>query len=210
MNLFTASQTLPFGVAAFVMIGLAVIEGIGIVVAMSPAQFLDNLLPEQPAGAEGALGWLHVGKVPLLVLLILFLLGFALAGYMIQMFTHGLLGIYMPAWIASVPAVFVGVSTVRALGGLIAHIIPRDETTAVSQLTLVGRAGVVLTGTAREGMAAEVRVRDQHGNTHYLMVVPDVPEDEFAQGTEVLIVKKDGAFYRGIRNPHPALLNEIN
>ena len=90
--------------------------------------------------------------------------------------------------------------------GLLARIIPKDETTAVSVQSLIGRAGVVITGTARVGMAAEVKVRDQHGNAHYLMVEPDVPEEEFEQGTEVLIVKKNGAIYRGIRNPHPALL----
>jgi len=38
------------------------------------------------------------------------------------------------------------------------------------------------------------------------MVEPDLAEEEFAQGTEVLIVQKTGAIYRGIRNPHPALL----
>jgi hypothetical protein len=206
MSLFTVAETLPFGVAACVMIGLGIIEGLGVFTAMSPAQLLDNLVPESPDGIDGALGWLHVGKVPLLVLLILFLLGFAISGYAIQIFARGLLGGYLPSWIASVPAAFIGLSTVRALGSLLAYIIPRDETSAVSQLSLIGRAGVVITGTARAGMAAEVRVRDQHGNPHYLMVEPDVPEEEFEQGTEVLIVKKTGAIYRGIRNPHPALL----
>lgn len=206
MTLFTAAETLPFGVAACLMIGIGIIEGIGIFVAMSPSQALDNLVPAGPDGVEGALGWLHVGKVPVLVLLTLFLLGFAMSGYAIQIFAKGLLGTYLSPWLATIPAVFIGISNVRAFGGLLARIIPKDETTAVSALSLIGRAGVVITGTARVGMAAEVKVRDQHGNAHYLMVEPDVPEEEFEQGTEVLIVKKNGAIYRGIRNPHPALL----
>lgn len=209
MTLFTAAGTVPFGVAALIMIGLTVIEGIGIFTAMSPSEFLDSLLPDPPEGVEGlegALGWLHVGKVPILVLLILFLLGFSLGGYVIQMFMHGLIGAHLPALIAATPAAFIGISTVRGLGGLLARIVPRDETTAVSNMTLIGRAGVVITGTARAGMAAEVKIRDQHGISHYLMVEPDLPEEEFEQGTEVLIVKKNGATYRAIRNPHPALL----
>ncbi len=206
MMLFTAAGTMPFGAAALLMIGLAVIEGIGIFTAMSPSELLDNLIPDPPDGVEGVLGWLHIGKVPILVLLILFLLGFSLGGYAIQMFAHGLIGAHLPALVAVVPAIFIGISTVRALGGLLAHVIPRDETTAVSNLSLIGRAGVVITGTARTGMAAEVKVRDQHGISHYLMVEPDLPEEEFEQGTEVLIVKKTGATYRAIRNPHPALL----
>jgi hypothetical protein len=206
MNLFTAAQTLPFGIAACIMIGLGVIEGIGVFMAMSPSQLLDHLVPAMPEDIEGSLGWLHVGKVPLLVLLTLFLLGFSIGGYTIQIFMHSLLGHYLPALVTTVPAAFIGLSTVRALGGLLAWIIPKDETSAVSNLSLIGRAGIVITGTARAGMAAEVRVRDQHGNPHYLMVEPDLADEEFTQGTEVLIVQKIGAIYRGIRNPHPALL----
>lgn len=206
MSLFTAAQTLPFGVAACLMIGLGVIESVGMFTSVSPSQLLDNLLPEPPDGFDGALGWLHVGKVPMLVLLVLFLLGFSMSGYAIQILSHGAFGTYVPSWIAAVPAFLVGTSTVRAFGGLLARIIPKDETTAVSNQSLIGRAGVVITGTAKTGMAAEVRVRDQHGNSHYLMLEPDLPDEEFEQGTEVLIVKKAGATYRGIRNPHPALL----
>ena len=206
MNLFTAAETLPFGIAACIMIGLGVIEGVGVFTAMSPSQLLDHVVPDMPEGVDGALGWLHVGKVPLLVLLTLFLLGFSISGYLIQMFMHGLMGRYLPSLVAAIPAAFIGLSTVRALGGLLAWIIPKDETSAVSNMSLIGRAGIVITGTARNGMAAEVRVRDQYGNSHYLMVEPDLPEDEFGEGTEVLIVSKAGATYRGIRNPHPALL----
>lgn len=206
MTLFTAASTLPFGVAACIMIGLAIVEGIGLLAAISPSHFLDNLVPEAPDGVEGALGWLHVGKVPLLVLLILFLFGFSVSGYGIQIFVDEVSGVYLPSWLAAIPAGFIGIGVVRALGGLLARIIPKDETTAVSSASLIGRAGVIITGTARAGMAAEVRVRDQYGNTHYLMVEPDLPEESFGQGTEVLIVTKAGAFYRGIRNPHPSLM----
>lgn len=206
MSLFTAAETLPFGVAAFLMVGLAVVEGVGVMAAISPSQWLDNMVPEAPDGMTGALGWLHVGKVPMLVLLILFLLGFAIGGYAVQIFAQAVVSIYLPSFLAAIPAVFVGLSSVRAFGGLLAYIIPKDESSAVSQATLIGRAGVITTGTARAGKAAEVRVRDAHGNSHYLMVMPDEEGEEFAQGTAVLIVKKDGAIYRGIRNPHPELL----
>lgn len=203
MMLFTAPQTIPFGAAVVVMLGLGVIEVIGTFTAAGPSQLLDSHLD---LDVDGPLGWLHVGKVPLLVLFILFLLGFAVSGYAIQMFSDALFGHYLPAVVAAAPAAFVGVTSVRLLGGILARIIPKDETTAVSELSLIGRAGVVVTGTARQGMAAEVKVRDQHGNQHYLMVEPDEAGVEFEQGTEVLIVKKQGASYRGIRNPHPELI----
>lgn len=206
MTIFMVPQTMPFGVALLILIGLGVIEGIGVFTALSPSQMFDQHFHLDAAEIDGPLGWLHVGKVPLLVLLILFLLGFAIGGYLIQIFSFSLLGAYIPAWLAILPAALIGLSTVHGMGSLLGHIIPKDETSAVSEQTLIGRAGVVVTGTARQGMAAQVKVRDQHGNYHYLMVEPDDADDTFAQGSEVLIVKRHGALYRGIRNPHPALI----
>jgi hypothetical protein len=210
VDLFLAPENVPFGVAFGVLIGLAIVEGIGAFIAASPSALLENLLPDKDLDGDGIidgpLGWLHVGKVPLLVVLILFLFGFSLCGYVVQVFARGILGNYLPTWIAVVPSFFMGLTTVRGLGALIAHIVPKDETSAVSDQTLIGRAGIVMGGTARFGLAAQVRVRDAHGRAHYLMVEPDMAEDEFPEGTAVLIVKKVGALYRAIRNPHPDLL----
>ena len=207
MTLFTIPQTMPFGVAMLVMIGIGVIEGIGIFLAASPSELIEHHFHLDHPEIDGPLGWLHVGKVPLLVLLVLFLLGFAVSGYLTQMLCHGLFGTYLPSLVAMLPAGFIGLSNVHMLGGLLAKIIPKDETTAVSEQTLIGRVGVVITGTARQGIAAEIKVRDQHGNPHYLMMEPDMPGEEYEQGTAVLIVSKQGAIYRGIRNPHPALIH---
>jgi hypothetical protein len=207
-TLFTVPETVPFGVALGLMIALAVVEGVGLFTAMSPSQWLENLVPhvDAPDGLDGALGWLHLGKVPLLVLLILFLVGFALCGYAVQLIARGMFGAYLPAWLATLPALLMGLTTVRGLGALLAYIIPRDETSAVNEEALVGRAGVVTQGTAKRGHAAEVKVRDHLGRSYYLRVEPDVEGDEFPEGTAVLVVKKIGATYRGIHNPHPDLL----
>lgn len=208
MSLLTASQNLPFGVALALIIGIALLEGLGLMLSTSPSNWLDDVMPE--VGSDGALdrvlGWLHLGKVPVLVLLLLFLAGYALFGYGLQMMVKGLTGSYLPAWLAGVLAVPSGLATVRGLGAIVAHIVPRDETSIVSEQSLVGRAGVVTGGQARRGYAAQARVRDAHGRTHYLMIEPDIDDEIFEPGAQVLIVRKVGAFYRGIANPHPDLL----
>lgn len=210
MSLFTTPENLPFGIAFALIVGIAVLEGLGMLIAMSPSNFLDDWLPD--SGHDGALdkvlGWLHVGKVPSLVLLLLFLTGYAVFGYSLQLAVHGLTGHYLPAWAAGLLAVPAGLATVRALGALIAHIIPRDESSAVSETTLIGRAAVVSAGIARQGLAAQARVRDQHGRTHYLLVEPDLADEQFDEGSEVLLVRKIGAVYRAIRNPHPGLMRD--
>ena len=206
MTILTAPETWPFGASLAVLVGLSVIEGAGLLLAHSPSQMLDSLLPDMPDGADGLLGWLHVGKVPLLVLLILFLSGFALAGYVLQASIQSFSGVLLPAWLASIPAFLMGISTVKGIGGVLAKIIPQDESSAVSEQTLIGRTGIVIQGNARDGMAAQAKVRDSYGRSHYVMVEPDLIEEIFDEGSDILLVKKVGARFKCIRNPHPTLL----
>jgi hypothetical protein len=203
--LFDAPHTAPFGAALMLMVALGVLEGAGLLISLSPSHFLDALLPDAP-DSDGPLGWLHLGKVPMLVLLILFLAGFAVTGYVIQGGMFAVTGHALPAWGASIPAALAGLSTTSALGSLLARWIPRDESSAVSEQSLIGRAGIVVRGIARASLAAEAKVRDVHGRSHYVMVEPDLAEDTFEEGATVLLVKKQGARYRCIRNPHPELL----
>jgi hypothetical protein len=208
VSLFTAPETLPFGVGFGLIVGIALFEGLGMLLSMSPSNLIDDWLPD--VSGDGALdrvlGWLHVGRVPALVLLLLFLTGYVLFGYGLQMVSHGLFGGYLPAWMAGLLAVPSGMATVRGLGSLIAHLVPRGETSAVSEQSLVGRVGVVTAGAARRGLAAQARVRDALGRSHYLMVEPDIDDEVFEEGAQVLIVRKAGAFYRCIANPHPGLM----
>ena len=133
--------------------------------------------PDGVAGA--ALGWLHFGKVPILVILVIFLTTFALAGFVAQ-FAAQARDRALPALAGG------GGARVRrrggrasaSLGGALGRIIPRDETTAVSDASLVGRIGSVVIGTARAGRPAQARVRDQHGTSHYVMVEPEGPDQD--------------------------------
>ena len=206
MILLTAQQTWPFGAAMGVLVGLLVLEGVGLAIAQSPSQLLDHLVPDVPDDASGLLGWLHLGKVPVLVLFMLLLAGFALTGYVIQATAHSITGVLVPAWLASVPAAFGGVAALRLFGTAIGKIIPKDETVAVSSASLVGRAAVIVNGHAKSDLAAEAKVLDVHGRAHYVMVVPDDETEVFPEGTRVLLVSRAGINFHAIQNPHPELL----
>ena len=146
----------------------------------------------QVGGHGGVLAWLHVGKVPLTILLILFLSAFALCGFLAQILSLELMGQFLPLPLAAVGAFSVAVPTVRIVGGWIARIIPKDQTSAVSPDELVGRLAVITTGTARAGFAAEARVKDRFGTTHYVMVEPENSDEEFPSRTEVLLKRRIG------------------
>jgi len=87
----------------------------------------------------------------------------------------------------------------------VARIMPRDETSAVSRDSLVGRVAVIVTGEAAHNSAAQARVRDEHGQVHYVMVEPDNAADTFKQGSSVLLVRHAGAKYFAIHNTSASL-----
>jgi hypothetical protein len=203
MDFFTAAPTAPFGVAALVLVGLVLLEAIGLLLALNPSALLDDLIPDvEGAGTLGSLlGWLHVGRVPVLVLVLVLLTGFSLGGYGVQRISLSLLGDYMPGALASLAAVPLGLLSVRWFGTALGRLVPHDESSAVSEASFIGRGGLITGGIARHGMAAQTLVKDHHGRSHYLMVEPDTDGDQFAIGTAIIIVAKQGAFYRGIRDP---------
>jgi hypothetical protein len=221
LSLMLASENLAFSIALVLMIMIAVLEGLAALLGAGMSSALESLLPESDLSphtevgqvdADTALsrflGWLRIGEVPLLMLLVIFLFSFGLSGLLLQGWLQALTGWLAPGWLA-VPLVFVAsLPLVRLGGGVLQAVMPRDETTAVTEDSLLGRIAVITLGTARQNYPAEARVKDQHGYTHYLQLEPDAEGDEFLQGTEVLLLSRQGAVYKGIKNINPHLSDQ--
>jgi hypothetical protein len=218
MTLFLAPETWPFGVASLMILSIAIIEGIALLIGTTATGWLDSLLhhspdallhhsPDAPDSPDSWLGWLHLGKVPLLVLVVVFLALFALVGFALNLAAAGVLGAMIPPLIAAPVAAVAALPLMRVCSGGIAHLIPSDQTYAVSLDTLVGRVAVIVSGTARLGYPAQGKVTSEHGQVLYVMVEPDVADLTFAQHDTVLLVKRlSGARFQAIRNPRPDLL----
>lgn len=218
MSTFLAPESAPFLVAALVLLAIAAVEGFGLLVGMSASHWLDSLL--HPAHVDGAhaeglhtgafastLGWLHVGKVPLLALVVMFLASFAIVGFLVNMVVHGLFGFYLPALIGAPIAFIAALPVVRVTGHALIRVMPKDETAAVSLDSLVGRIATIVNGTARIGFPAQAKTTTESGQPLYVMVEPDSAEASFATGEPVLLVKRlGGTKFQGIRNPKPNLL----
>ncbi|MBO9428252.1 OB-fold-containig protein [Sulfitobacter sp. R18_1] len=148
-----------------------------------------NESPEMSGSSSGGiLDILGMRKLPLTVWLALFSAFFAGLGIALQSFIDGFVGFVLPSEIAmaivTTPALFM----TRLFAETIGNWIPQMETTAVSERSFGRRKGVITVGTARRGNPAQVRVTDQHGNLHYLMVEP-LSDDEIPEGSDVLIVR---------------------
>ncbi|HZG09592.1 MAG TPA: YqiJ family protein [Allosphingosinicella sp.] len=197
LDFLAAPENLPFTVALTVMLLIGVVEALGL------GGSAVNVDVGADADGGDLLGWLGFGRVPLLMVLVVFLAAFGLIGLGIQQ----ALGPMSP-WFASGLAALAALP-VTGLGARgLARIMPQDETTAVSLDTLVGKRGTVTVGTARSGSPAQARVRDIHGQSHYVMVEPHDPTHSIAEGETVLLVRRDGHVFTALGAaggiaPHP-------
>ena len=84
---------------------------------------------------------------------------------------------------------------------------PRDETTAVSDASLVGRVGTVVIGTARAGKPAQARVRDRARRVALRHGRAGGPDQALEAGASILLVRHlSGRRFHAIHNPKPELL----
>jgi hypothetical protein len=206
-----AAETWPFTAATFLMLLIAVVEGVAMLVGATLSGMLQHHLPDPWDHLHGPfdklLGWLHLGRVPFLVLLVLFLAGFALTGFALNMIAHRIFGSWAPT-IISVPAALAATLViVRVLGAGLARLIPHDQTYAVSFASLVGRVATIVSGVARQGYPAQARVPNEHGQTLYVMVEPDTAGMTFEGGERVLLTKQiAGNRFAAAVNPWPDVI----
>lgn len=227
MDWMTASGNAPFAIALLIMAGLAVIELISLVTGFSVNDVVDDFVAghlEATAGSGSGmeatgqgeasslvgrfLAWLHVGRVPVLMILIVFLTVFGVVGLVAQGALRAVLGHALPTVLAAPAVLLLSLPVVRMGAGLLARLMPRDETSAVDLATLVGRTAVVTGGTARTGLPAQARVKDSFGTEHYVLVEPEDEGAQFATGSVVLLVRQHaGGRFTVIDNPNAALVD---
>ena len=203
-----APANLPFSVALGLMIAIGIAEGVGMLIGFAVSNLLDNLMPDldldvdADIGDHGAFGefltWLRFREVPVIAIFIAFLASFSIVGFGMQMVLSNTFGWMMPALIAGPAAFVLSLPGVRLFAGILAKIMPRDETAAVSTESFIGRTATIVLGTATSGSPAQGKFKDQHGTTHYVMLEPDNAGEEFPQGSDVLIVRQDGATFFAI------------
>lgn len=201
------SENSPFAIALIIMLMLSVIEVVGLMFGAGISGVLDNLLPDMDFEIEGPemqapgvlariYGWFRVGEIPILVLLVVFLFLFGIIGISVQAFLYSSFTFLLPLSFGWLIILLVSLPFTRILGKIVALILPADETTAISIEELVGRIAVITIGTSKRGNPAEARVKDEHGQNHYVMVEPEEDDMSFEQTNEVLVVRvENGIFY---------------
>lgn len=199
LGFLVAGDNLPFVTALCLMLLIGVAELAGLGSGLVPDFDLDG-----PDGNASLLQWLNLGRVPFLMLLVIFLMSFGLVGLVGQRLVAALIGRPAAWWLAAPLALAVALPATRAASRALARWLPTEETTAVNRDSLVGRMAVIVTGQAASGSPAQARTRDVHGQPHYVMVEPDAPDETFDEGETVILLRRSSATFFAIRGG-PAL-----
>jgi hypothetical protein len=207
MSALTAPGFYPFTIAALILVGLVVFEIVAVLVGMSFSTLLSHGHSDH-GGADGHgdhgplaawMSWLNKGGVPLLVLIMIALASFAIAGFVIQGIAKSLIA-PLPTVVASLGAIVAAMPVTRTLSRWTAKILPADETAAISQSDLIGMVGTVVLGPLDQGKPGSVRVRDRHGNIHVLRTNA-APGHTIPQGASVLLVDGSRGLFQAIPAP---------
>lgn len=194
-------QNSVFLISIIIIIIMAFVEVISVLLGVSISEAIDNLLPDVEVEGDieadlsvPVLDWLNFGKVPFLILIIIFLTFFGLSGFIIQGIFFKIFSVLMPEIVAIIIALVPTFIVVHFIGKIISKILPQVETTAVNINSLKGRIAKITIGTATCDNPAEAKVKDKYGKTHYVRVIPGDIEESFIQGEKVVLTK----LYSGI------------
>lgn len=218
-EIFLAPEALPFSIALAVVAGLFVLEIIGSLLGATilglgsdgpdididadfdlsadidfDAPDIDVMadVADMPTSPAGILGWLGARDVPFLIWMVSFLTMFGLFGLIIQSFVSGIFGVPLFTVLAAALAAVPALAITRVIANWVALIMPKTETSAMRTRFLGGHHGTITQGTAARGKPAEAKIKDRHGNMHYLRVEPLDDDGIFPKGSDVTLIRKRG------------------
>ncbi|RYG65817.1 DUF1449 family protein [bacterium] len=207
MELLLAPQNWPFSLSLALVAALSALQIVmallgGAIHVMDgdlDADFHGHVEGDFFGGLVGdALDWLHIGKIPFTILLILEGLCFGLAGIGLQSLLAARGATYLPAGTAALFAFLLSLPLLRLSGLALRPILPRDESEAVSSDSFLGCEAEITIGTARRGQPTEAKLRDKWGKTHYVLVEPEHEAQFFPTGSRVLLLTRREHIFRVI------------
>lgn len=210
-ELFIHPSNLIFSVCLSLMLLLGIVECLLLIVGTTSQGFLDQFIPDQLLETHHPdfnldadqsywvqlLDWLYLGRIPVLVWLIIFLTTYALFGFIVQGIYFTFTAQHLPIWIIAPASLILCMPIIRMVAAFIAKILPQDETTAIRLDELIGLNADIILGDAKLNYPAQAKVKDQHGQTHYILVEPET-DITFSQGQRVVLTHKTKIGFQAI------------
>lgn len=207
MDIFLVDGTAPFSISIMVFVGLFAVEVLLLVFGASLSGTVDDMLPDFSVDSGDfsvgkALSFVGFGKVPTLLVIMVFLVSFGLIGIGLQAAVSSVFGGYAPTWGAVSAAMLPSLAVTGRASALLARVLPNVQTSAVSEASFVGRGATVTYGTASFTLPAAAEVVDHHGKLHHVQVKSDADGEILLEGQVVFITRIEDGFYHASRDPH--------
>lgn len=196
IEFWLADENIFFSAAILLMFAIGILQLVGL--SDFGPDFGTDMDPEVDidGAGEGLLSLFGFGRLPFLILLVLFLALFGIIGLAGQEFYSSLFGWLLTPWLAVPAAAVVSLPITGLLARPLSRVIPSDETTAIDIDMLVGRRATITIGKAETGSPARAKVVDLHGHGHFVMVEPANDGEVFRQAEEVLLVRREKETFR--------------
>ena len=202
-DILLAPDVRPFAISAAIMVTLGGIELLTMIVGFSISELIGKdfaLETESHSAIGGLFLWINARRLPLLILLILALGVFAIAGFLLQAVAHSV-GTAVPVALAALAAFAISLPAIRVTSRGIARIIPRDETYVVDEADFIGHVAEVSIGPLDQGLPGRVRLKDVFGNWHSLVARASPESTPLPVGASVLLVDRDAKSFIAISAP---------
>jgi len=202
-DILLAPDVRPFAISAAIMVTLGGIELLTMIVGFSISELIGKdfaLETESHSAIGGLFLWINAGRLPLLILMILALGVFAIAGFLLQAVAHSF-GTAVPVTLAALAAVAISLPAIRVTSRGIARIIPRDETYVVDEADFIGHVAEVSIGPLDQGLPGRVRLKDVFGNWHSVAARASPESTPLPVGASVLLVDRDAKCFIAISAP---------
>ena len=194
MSFLNSSENIAFNVALAIVLLIGVFEIVLLLIGQSLMALdidfdIDADIDVNASTNFNVFDWLYFGKVPMAMLMVVFLTVFGITGFIIQTIYYSLFDSFINAWIISIPVFLLTIFTSHFVVMPIYKFMPKDETTALSQKDLIGYEAEITIGLSKVGSPAEAKLKDKFGQTHYIMVEPNKNDIEFKEKDKVTVVK---------------------
>ncbi|EGQ0031702.1 DUF1449 family protein [Escherichia albertii] len=197
-----------FAISFVLLIGL--LEIIAIICGHMLSGAIDAHLDHYDSITTGnisqALHYLHIGRLPALVVLCLLASFFGLIGILLQHVCIMVCQTPLTNLFVFPVSLLLATIAVHYISKVIAPWLPRDHSSAITEEEYIGSMALITGHQATSGTPCEGKLTDQFGQIHYLLLEPEEGKT-FNKGDRVLIICRLSATrYLAENNPWPNIL----
>lgn len=217
-----AAENAPFTIAATVMLMIGGLELLSVLVGHSLSGLVDHFMPDALSGDLSVdldlhtadidlnahpdahmpfvvefLNWFYIGKMPFLMVLVIFMMSFSTTGYLMNEIMFSITEHRLNTGFGSLVAFLLCLFPMHFLSAVIYAIMPKDESEAISADDLIDRTGEILYGKlpqkAGESVEIKIEVPIDHnsGKNQNHFIVAQLTEDTVYTSKQVVITGRN-------------------